>query len=324
MLLDENNKVKSMFWTDGRSTQLYEEYGEFVSFDTMYKTNKYNLPFAPFVGVTGHGSICIFACAFLGDETMKTFKWVFEAFLTAMGGKHPETIITDQDLAMKSAIEKVFPDTKHTNCLFHIMKKWRERTGNTFSEKKNKDLYNEFYDIVHNCLTRVEFETLWPQMIEKYGLQNIKYLQTMWRTRENYIPLYFKLDFCPFIHSTALSEVTNARFKRGVGPTHSVMSFLKEFEIINDTIFDTEFCKDHQSRTKKPKTLWSSYKIELQASEMYNLRIFKKFQDELQETLNQEIAVIEHGKTYEVYAAENLTKQEFRQRKYVIITDLAQ
>lgn len=313
-----------MFWTDGRSTQLYEEYGEFVSFDTMYKTNKYNLPFAPFVGVTGHGSICIFACAFLGDETMETFKWVFEAFLTAMGGKHPETIITDQDLAMKSAIEKVFPDTKHTNCLFHIMKKWRERTGNTFSEKKNKDLYNEFYDIVHNCLTRVEFETLWPQMIEKYGLQNIKYLQTMWRTRENYIPLYFKLDFCPFIHSTALSEVTNARFKRGVGPTHSVMSFLKEFEIINDTIFDTEFCKDHQSRTKKPKTLWSSYKIELQASEMYNLRIFKKFQDELQETLNQEIAVIEHGKTYEVYAAENLTKQEFRQRKYVIITDLAQ
>lgn len=31
LLLDENNKVKSMFWTDGRSTQLYEEYGEFVS-----------------------------------------------------------------------------------------------------------------------------------------------------------------------------------------------------------------------------------------------------------------------------------------------------
>ena len=82
LLLDENNKVKSTFWTDGRSTQLYEEYGEFVGFDTTYKTNKYNLPFAPFVGVTGHGSICLFACAFLGDETIETFKWVFETFLT--------------------------------------------------------------------------------------------------------------------------------------------------------------------------------------------------------------------------------------------------
>lgn len=53
-----------------------------IGFDTTYRTNRYNMPFAPFVGVTGHGSTCLFGCAFLGDETAETFKWVFETFIT--------------------------------------------------------------------------------------------------------------------------------------------------------------------------------------------------------------------------------------------------
>nr|BAC10390.1 far-red impaired response-like protein [Oryza sativa Japonica Group]BAD31841.1 far-red impaired response-like protein [Oryza sativa Japonica Group] len=324
LTLDENNKVKSMFWTDGRSTQLYEQYGEFVSFDTTYKTNRYNMPFAPIVGVTGHGNICIFACAFLGDETTETFKWVFETFLTAMGRKHPETIITDQDLAMRAAIRQVFPNSKHRNCLFHILKKYRERSGNTFSDKRRKDLYAEFNDIVHNSLTRAEFESLWLQMIAQYNLENIKYLEIMWRTRKNFIPVYSKTDFCPFIHSTALSEGTNARFKRGVGPTHSVMTFLLEYETINDIIFDTEYGKDYESRNKKPKSFWSNYMIEEQAADLYNHGIFDKFQDELKGTLNLEVAAIQQGKAYEVYAAPNLKQQEFRSRRYVVMTDLPQ
>jgi len=95
---------------------------ETVSFDTTYMTNKYRLPFAPFAGITGHAQTCIFGCAFLHHKTT-TFKWVFEIFLEAMGGKHPKTIITDQDKAMKSAIEEVFTNTRHRNCLFRIKTK---------------------------------------------------------------------------------------------------------------------------------------------------------------------------------------------------------
>jgi len=35
----------------------YADYGECVSFDTTYMTNRYNLPFAPFVGIIGHGKV---------------------------------------------------------------------------------------------------------------------------------------------------------------------------------------------------------------------------------------------------------------------------
>lgn len=50
--LDENKKVTNLFWTDGRSIDWYEKYGDVVSFDTTYFTNRYNLPFAPFVGIS--------------------------------------------------------------------------------------------------------------------------------------------------------------------------------------------------------------------------------------------------------------------------------
>lgn len=325
--LDENNKVTNMFWTDGRCRDLYEQFGDFVSFDTTYKTNRYDLPFAPFVGMTGHANTCIFGCAFLGDETIETFKWVFETFLTAMGGKEPRSIITDQDNAMRSAIAQVIKSTKHRNCLFHIMKNCREKTSTTFTitsktDETKKQLYKDFDDIVHNCLTEQEFETLWPQMIEKYNLQNVKYLQLMFKARATYIPVYFKNDWFPFIHSTTLSEGTNARYKKEVGPRHSVTSFLKEHDRINDRIFETKHSNDHKSNTKRPKEFWSDYCIEEQACELYNSSIFERFQLELEKTLMLQTSIIEEGKTYLVFAATNQTRQELRPRKYVVMTDL--
>lgn len=100
------------------------------------------------------------------------------------------------------------------------------------------------------------------------------------------------------------------------------MSFMKEYENINDTIFDTEYNKDFQSRTKKPKTLWFNYLIEEQASELYNLEIFKKFQLELKETLSLQVLVLQQGKVYEVFVSPNSIQKEYRPRKHIVIVDL--
>jgi hypothetical protein len=44
-----NKKVRSVFWSDARSRQYYDLYGDCICFDTTFLTNKYNLPFAPIV-----------------------------------------------------------------------------------------------------------------------------------------------------------------------------------------------------------------------------------------------------------------------------------
>ncbi|XP_062099958.1 protein FAR1-RELATED SEQUENCE 3-like [Humulus lupulus] len=52
MISQESNMY---FWADERSRAIYDEFGDVVSFDTTYLTNKYDMPFAPFVGVNHHG-----------------------------------------------------------------------------------------------------------------------------------------------------------------------------------------------------------------------------------------------------------------------------
>ena len=80
-----------------------------VTFDTMYLVNKYNMPFAPFVRVNHHGQSILLGCGLISGENTDTFRWLFESWLICMSGVPPNAIITDQDNAMKKAIEIVFP-----------------------------------------------------------------------------------------------------------------------------------------------------------------------------------------------------------------------
>jgi hypothetical protein len=66
----EDNKVRNLFWPYGNSRASYEEYGDVISFDTTYATNRYNLKFSPFVGINGHNDNMLFARAVLSDETI--------------------------------------------------------------------------------------------------------------------------------------------------------------------------------------------------------------------------------------------------------------
>jgi len=49
-----------------------------------------------------------------------------------MGGKKLVSIITDQDLAIRATIEKVFPETRHRLCLWHIRKKFPEKLAHVY------------------------------------------------------------------------------------------------------------------------------------------------------------------------------------------------
>ena len=318
--VDDNMKVRNLFWREGSSLKYYAEYGDCVSFDTTYMTNKYNLPFAPFCGVTGHGHTCMFGCAFMSDEKIETFVWIFETFLESMGGKHPRSIITDQDKAMRAAIKQVMPDARHRNCFFHIKYKCYNKNGRCFAAKEG--LQEEFEDVINYSLTIHEFEHLWQKMIADKGLENNKYFTKMWENRERFIPVYFKDDFFPFLQSTSRSEGTNARVKENVGPTYSVISFLKEFQRLVDATNIKEDIADNQSREKRPKELMYGYNVEKQAIELYNRNIFQKFQYQLQQTERLKYKEIEEGKCFEVWPKNNQIYKPYRMRKYIVLTDL--
>jgi hypothetical protein len=217
--LDKDNKVRSVFWSDARARLYYDICGDCISFDTTFLTNRYNVPFAPFVGVSPHGRTYLFACAFIVNETANSFKWAFEQFLEAMGGKHPISIITDQCRSMGSAIPDIFPHACHRCCLFHVKKNIDDKGGTVF--QANEGLYEELNDIIDNSLTVHEFETLWQAMITNFDVKNVKIFEDLWESRQKWVPVYFKNKFFPFIQTTARSEGTN-HYSRKVWGHNSV------------------------------------------------------------------------------------------------------
>jgi zinc finger SWIM domain-containing protein 3 len=99
----------------------YAHFGDVVSFDTTFRTNKESWPFGVFVGFNQFRETVVFGAVLMYDETFESFKWLFETFLKAHNGKQPKTIYTDQDVAMAKAVKEVFLEAWHGLCTFHIM-----------------------------------------------------------------------------------------------------------------------------------------------------------------------------------------------------------
>ncbi|RYR09651.1 hypothetical protein Ahy_B05g078035 isoform H [Arachis hypogaea] len=113
--LEGDHCIKHVFWADARSRATFDYFGDVVSFDTTYNTNRYNLVLGSFVGVNHHGQSTLLGCALMKNEDIQSFKWLFECWLRCMGGKAPKGILTDQCTSIKRAIELCMPTTIHRN-----------------------------------------------------------------------------------------------------------------------------------------------------------------------------------------------------------------
>ena len=151
--------MRSILSTDARSIMDYQLYGDFISFDSTFSTNKYNMLFAPFVGINGQGRTIVFAWALLKDETAQTFKWAMETFLEVMGGKKPQIIMTDQCAAMKSAIDELLFALWHQFCLWHILNNCNDKMGGYIAAREGME--EELRHVIMDSLTEEEFETAW-------------------------------------------------------------------------------------------------------------------------------------------------------------------
>ncbi|XP_035551012.1 protein FAR1-RELATED SEQUENCE 5-like [Juglans regia] len=125
----DDDRMRNVFWVDARSRGVYNYFGDVVTFDTAYLTNRYGMPFAPFMGVNHHGQSILLGAGLISSENTESFVWLFKTWLDCMDGKAPNTIITDQYRVMKNAIAIVFPNTRHRYCLWHILRKVPEKLG---------------------------------------------------------------------------------------------------------------------------------------------------------------------------------------------------
>nr|XP_040255787.1 uncharacterized protein LOC120973769 [Aegilops tauschii subsp. strangulata] len=104
--VDDEGRLKNLFWCDSQSRRDYVDYGDVTVFDSTYRMNRYGMPFIPFVGLNNHHCTTVFGCALVSDETEDTYVWLLQTFLRAHCQKRPRSVIIDGDAAMIKAIRK--------------------------------------------------------------------------------------------------------------------------------------------------------------------------------------------------------------------------
>ena len=132
--------------------------------------------------------------------------------MVAMDNEHPTNIMTDQDRAMATTIEQVFPNICHRCCKFHVFSNACSKLGRLSSSDE------AFADVFYTCdnqpETDEEFEETWQHMLECFEVAENKHLKNMWQTRHMWDPTYFKNNFFPFTSTIGRSEGLNSYFKR--------------------------------------------------------------------------------------------------------------
>ena len=254
-----------------------EYFGDVITFDTTYLTNPYKMSFALFVGVNHHGQSILLGCGLISNENADTFVWLFESWMKCMSGRAPKAIITDQDQAMKRAIEIVFPETKHRFCLWHIMKKILEKfKGYSQYEAIKRDIDRCVYD----SLSRDEFEDSWQRLLEVYNLQDNEWLQWLYYERNHWIPTYVKNTFWAGMSTTQRSESMNAFFDGYVGPKTTLKQFVDQYDEALKSKVEKENTEDFISLTSRVPCI-THYAIEKQFQDSYTNSKFKEVQDEI-------------------------------------------
>jgi zinc finger SWIM domain-containing protein 3 len=273
--LDAEEQITNIFWADAQMIIDYKLFGDVVSFDTTYRTNKEYRPLAMFVGFNHHREVVIFGAALLYDETIESFQWLFETFFESMSGKKPNTIFTNQDPAMANAISLVMPNTYHRLCTWHLIQNALKHIGHLFRAE------NGFRSDLHACFKVWEDEEelliAWDAILHKYNVRENSWLQRLFEVKEKWAKAYVKMSFSAGINSTQLSESLNSGLKNYLQSDYDIVKFFTHFErLLNDKRYK-ELLAEYNLRQKLPKIKMSSPML-VEAAKIYTSRPFLKFQ----------------------------------------------
>ncbi|KAI9159634.1 hypothetical protein LWI28_000453 [Acer negundo] len=171
-----------MYWADARMIIDYGQFGDVVSFDTTYKINRANRPFAVFVGLNRHRETVIFGAALMYDETIDSFIWLFETFLKAMFGKAPKTMFIDQDAVMAKALSHVMPNTYYRLCTWHIMQNALKHVHGVFKGPGGvKKILSKFMNEIEE---QNEFFMAWNKILNDYDMHEKSWMKSIFTIKE--------------------------------------------------------------------------------------------------------------------------------------------
>uniref|UniRef100_A0A2N9HG60 Protein FAR1-RELATED SEQUENCE n=1 Tax=Fagus sylvatica TaxID=28930 RepID=A0A2N9HG60_FAGSY len=241
--LDDELRVQNVFWVDARSRAAYESFNDVITFDTTYLTNKYDMPFAPFIGINHHGESIILGCGLLSSEDTDSFVWVFRQWLQSMC-----------DIACS---QKPLSRTNAKQC------------GGPYS------CFRKLF-IVGNFIVgwkSLKKNGIIPSLL--HHLEENEWLAKLYEERERWVPAFLNSNFFAGMSSTQRSESMNAFFDGYLHSSTTLKVFVEQFEKAMRNKVEKEILSDFECFKGKLECS-SSSPMEKQFQEAYTHEIFKR------------------------------------------------
>ncbi|XP_017248532.1 protein FAR1-RELATED SEQUENCE 2 isoform X1 [Daucus carota subsp. sativus] len=292
--LDQEKRMRNVFWVDAKGRNDYKNFSDVVFFDMNYVRQKYKIPFAPIFGVNHHFQFILFGCALIGDETTSSFLWLMRTWLRAMNGQAPAVVITDEDEALKEATSEVFPETHHCFCLWHILRKIPENLGQTVSNVEN--FSKKFKKCALQCWTDEEFEKRWRKLVGRFELNENEWIQSLYKDRKKWVPTYIRDFSLAGLSTTERCESISSFFDKQINAEITFKEFIDQYKVFLNERYAEEDKADFEILKKQP-ILRTLSPFEKQMSVVYTHAIFKEFQVEVLETDSCSIQKENQGKT---------------------------
>lgn len=279
MDLNDEGRLRNVFWADARSRSACAYFGDVIFLDNTYLSNKYEIPLVAFVGINHHGQYVLLGCALLSGEVKESYTWSFKAWVNCILGFSPQTIIIDRCNALHSAVSEIFPRSHHRFSLSHIMKKVPEKLGGL----RNYDgIRKALIKAVYETSKVIEFEAAWGFMVQHFGVGDHEWLRSLYEDRARWAPVYLKDTFFAGLAASRPGETLSPFFDKYVHKQTPLKEFLDKYELALQKRHKEEALGDIESRNTNP-TLKTRCSFELQLSKVYTKEIFRKFQFEVEE-----------------------------------------
>nr|XP_009623583.1 protein FAR-RED IMPAIRED RESPONSE 1-like [Nicotiana tomentosiformis] len=317
--MDSFGRLRNAVWVHSHSKVAYEEFHDVICLDTTYLVNRYNMPFALFVGVNQHRQSILLGCALMSSEDTTSYKMVLSTWLGALNNVRPLAIMTDQCDSIKAVINALMPNTVHRYCIWHIFAKLPTKLSGVLDGKIVKA---EFKVLVLDSINVAEFERRWTDYIIKYNLDVRDWFYKLYLEKEKWVHVYLNDHFWAGMLSTQRSEGMHAFFDGFITRQSTLKLFAQQYELAIRAKFEKELGAEYRSRCFEPKCL-SEFACEEKLQVCYTREVFEFFQVQLRKLSHCEISTPEDHQAnpgVEKYTITNSLFRSFNTRDPFVFT----
>lgn len=189
MDLNDESHLRNIVWADYRCRQSYKEFGDVVTFDTTYLTNKYDMPLAPFIDINHQGRSTLLGCGLVSTKTrILLCDCSGHNFSTNMVKIHMESLqIKIGSCKMRF---KLFFQIQNIDVL--VLNKMPEKFG--YHVDKNS-IFGAIHGLVYDSQSTREFKDGWTVMIDAYDLNENDWLSKLYENRGHRFSMFLKTTF---------------------------------------------------------------------------------------------------------------------------------